>query len=856
MGNKPWLKFDIMTPLRVSLHKRSLPSQAKISRKGKRSLSLLLIFVLSLFLTIITPHSFDIMTPLRVSLHKRSLPSQAKITRKRQRSLSLLLIFVLSLFLTIITPFNLSASSASLRFKSILQTAQTLNEQGRQQLEQGDAEAALNTWKQAEAEYQKAKDENGVIGSQLNQTQALQALGRYRLAEQLLEQLRKTIETQSDSELKATVYRSLGDVLRVNGDLKQSEAILEESLKLALSLNATPAVIATQLSLGNTAFAQFKRAQSVNDPQRAEVESKKAVNFYRSAIAQATSPQIKLQAQLNLLNLLIETKQRVEAEKIWPEVRQAVSELSPSLLAIASKINLSRSLLKLNPINEAIPSLLSRAFAQAKTLANRRLEAYGIGYLGQFYEFNQQPQQGINLTETALKLAQYNQFFDIAYQWQWQLGRLYNNTGNRMAAIASYTEAVKTLEYLRKNLVILNPEGQFSFRDEVEPIYRQLVDLLLQSEPSQENLQQAIKQIDALQLAEIENFLGCDLSKLVVINKVPDPKAAIIYPIVLDQRLAVILQLPEKVLEYHEIAIDKNQVHNAIAELKEYLNAPNRRDEVIQKAQIFYQWIFKPIEPTISSRKDIETLVFVLDGDLRNIPMTILHDGQKYLFEKYPTAVAPQLEIFAPKPLEKSLKLFIGGVGQPQTIEGIFYERIRYFDQELNQIKTQASASETLVNDNFTLANIQQQLESENFSAIHIKTHGVFSSEPDGTFIVAYNQLVKGKDLANIIQSNRQSESQTIELLVLSACYTAQGDNRAILGLAGIAVRAGARSTISTLWEARDAANTELMAKFYQELSKPNMTRAKALQLSQKSLFEQYKAPNVWAPYVLVGNWL
>ena len=644
--------------------------------------------------------------------------------------------------------------------------------------------------------------------------------------------------------------------MRVNGDLNKSETILEASLKLALSLNATPAVIATQLSLGNTAFAQLKRAQSVNDLQRAEVESKKAVNFYRSAIAQVTSPQIKLQAQLNLLNLLIETKQLSEAEKIWPEVRQAVSELSPSVFAIASKINLSRSLLKLNPKNEAIPSLLNQAIAQAKTLATRRLESYAVGYLGQFYELNQQPQQGINVTETALKLSQANQFFDIAYQWQWQLGRLYNHTGNKTAAIASYTAAVKTLEYLRKNLVALNPEGQFSFRDEVEPIYRQLVDLLLQSDPSQEYLQQAIKQIDALQLAELENFLRCDLSKLVVVNQVGDPKAAIIYPIILDQRLAVILQLPEKVLEYHEIAIDKNQVHNAIAELREYLLAPNRRDEVIQKAQIFYQWIFKPIEPTIGSRKDIETLVFVLDGDLRNIPMTLLHDGQNYLFQKYPTAVAPQLEIFAPKPLEKRLKLFIGGVGQPQTIEGKPFDQIRYFEEELNQIKKQVSAREILVNDNFTLANIQQRLELDSFSAIHIKTHGVFSSDPDGTFIVAYNQLVKGKDLANIIQSSHQSESHPIELLVLSACETAQGDNRAILGLAGIAVRAGARSTISTLWEARDAANTELMAKFYQELSKPNMTRAKALQLSQKYLFEQYPSPNVWAPYVLVGNWL
>lgn len=156
----------------------------------------------------------------------------------------------------------------------------------------------------------------------------------------------------------------------------------------------------------------------------------------------------------------------------------------------------------------------------------------------------------------------------------------------------------------------------------------------------------------------------------------------------------------------------------------------------------------------------------------------------------------------------------------------------------------------------FTLLNIQHELALGNFSAIHIKTHGVFSSDPDGTFIVAYNDLIKSQDLASLVEISNKDEPSKIELLVLSACETAQGDNRAVLGLAGIAIRAGARSTISTLWVALDRPNTQLMAQFYQELSKPNTTRAKALQTAQKALFEQYKAPNVWAPYILVGNWL
>ncbi|NJM61004.1 MAG: CHAT domain-containing protein [Oscillatoriales cyanobacterium RU_3_3] len=122
--------------------------------------------------------------------------------------------------------------------------------------------------------------------------------------------------------------------------------------------------------------------------------------------------------------------------------------------------------------------------------------------------------------------------------------------------------------------------------------------------------------------------------------------------------------------------------------------------------------------------------------------------------------------------------------------------------------------------------------------------------------MVAYKQLLKGQDIANLIETEDEGRSSNIELLVLSACQTASGDNRAVLGLAGIAVRAGARSTLSTLWEARDVPNTELMLKFYEELAKPGTTRAKALHIAQQSLFERHQAANIWATYILVGNWL
>lgn len=127
--------------------------------------------------------------------------------------------------------------------------AQTLNTQGATQLAAGQAEAALETWKQAEAAYKAAGDETGTLGSQLNQVQALQALGQYRRARTELEQINARLQSLPDSALKADGLRSLGITRFRVGDLKESQAILQSSLSISQRLNTDQSH--TLLALGN-----------------------------------------------------------------------------------------------------------------------------------------------------------------------------------------------------------------------------------------------------------------------------------------------------------------------------------------------------------------------------------------------------------------------------------------------------------------------------------------------------------------------------------------------------------------------------------------------------------------------------
>ena len=140
---------------------------------------------------------------------------------------------------------------------------------------------------------------------------------------------------------------------------------------------------------------------------------------------------------------------------------------------------------------------------------------------------------------------------------------------------------------------------------------------------------------------------------------------------------------------------------------------------------------------------------------------------------------------------------------------------------------------------------------------MHIATHGNFSLIAEETYILAWDERINATEPNQVLQGKARSD-RPIELLVLSACQTALGDNRAVLGLAGVAMRGGAKSTLASLWLVNDEATALLMAKFYQELANSNITKAEALRRAQVSILksEKFNDPYYWSAFVVVGNWL
>jgi len=246
--------------------------------------------------------------------------------------------------------------------------------------------------------------------------------------------------------------------------------------------------------------------------------------------------------------------------------------------------------------------------------------------------------------------------------------------------------------------------------------------------------------------------------------------------------------------------------------------------------------------------------------------MAALYDGKQYLMENYAIALAPDLSLPNPQTLQaEQLKVLAVGLTKPpqgKDFQGedfsVNFAQLKNVGQELDEIAETGILTTTLRDQAFTRDRFNTVINRANYPIVHLATHGQFSSDPEAAFLLTSDGDIAINDLDSLFRVRSQIRADTIELLVLSACETAIGDELAALGIAGAAYRAGARSAIASLWTLDDAFSVEFTRQLYHNLMQPNTTKAEALQQAQQFLLKdpQYEHPRYWATYILIGNWL
>ncbi|HLO88215.1 MAG TPA: CHAT domain-containing protein, partial [Nostocaceae cyanobacterium] len=659
--------------------------------------------------------------------------------------------------------------------------AQTLDIQRQLQQERGRLQDALDTGERISKIYQKLGAKAQLAQSQIHQSLTLQALGLYpRACKTLLNiyqqetatceitpVLLETWKSQTPSVSHLSALNSLGHTLRVLGQLDESRLVLTTALEIAQSLNLPQEQAAIYLNIGNTERV-LANQPDLDSPQKAELVNTALAAYTRSAqLATRTDTQIK--ANLNRLSLLTEQKNWSEAETMGRSLINQVPQFPVNKAGLAAQINLAQSLISLvegfsntSFSYREIEQLLDRTNQGANQLGDPLTQAYILLSQGRLFELEQKWTLAEARTKQALNYAPSYQSPDVAYQLLWQMGRIRKAQGDKEEAIANYTQAVNVLSSLRGDLVTVNPNVQFSFRESVEPIYRQLVELLLEEKnPSQNQLQLARQTIESLQLAELDNFFrdACANAKPKFIDQV-DTQAAVIYPIILSDRLEVILSVPGQPLRKYTTYQSQTELENTFKQTRVSLRRTAFPKEQLQVAQKLYDWLIRPTEQDLAAN-GIKTLVFVLDGYLRNLPMAVLHDGQKYLIQKYNLALTPGLQLIQSQPLKQTqLKVLIAGL----TAARQGFPALPGVASEIKQISGKIPTNQ-LIDQNFLKASLQKEIKTQSFPIVHLATHGLFSSSATDTFILAWDERINVKELDQLLRSRSAENREPIELL-------------------------------------------------------------------------------------------
>ncbi|MHC5609946.1 MAG: CHAT domain-containing protein [Nostoc sp.] len=557
--------------------------------------------------------------------------------------------------------------------------------------------------------------------------------------------------------------------------------------------------------------------------------------------------------------------------------------------------------------NEAL-NLLKSSVLISNNLQDNRLQSYANGALGHFWECHQDSKQALRYTQNAIIAADKKlSAKDSLYLWEWQAGRILDHENRKEEAIASYQRAFEILEDIRQDILTAERDVQFDFRDVVRPLYRTLarsrLDLLevgaIADKGRAKELSQVVETIDALKLAELQNYFGNDcilsglnpkqVGELLEDNSAAFKNTGFLSSIILDGETGILLQLPNQTTKFKWIEdpnqkgtskiVSSDRLQKKIAEFRTGLV---RGEEEVNydttTAAELYDWIIRPFAEDIKPEA-VKTLVFIQDGFLRSVPMAALYDRQqqKYLVETYAVATTPSLRLTTPKVRDgfrptrgqrSTQKALILGLTQPATIDGKSFGKLFSVPEEVSAIKSLFPNYTDLIDDNFVPESFKQKLEKTTYPIVHIASHAQFGIIPEDTFIVTgKNQKLTINQLENSLQ-NLNSKLDSVELLVLTACETAVGDDRATLGLAGVALQVGVKSAIASLWSVTDASTAELVKTFYTNYRNAGMSIAEALQKAQIRMINAKKLPSseginikydnpvYWAPMIAIGNWL
>ncbi|GBO52615.1 hypothetical protein APA_284 [Pseudanabaena sp. lw0831] len=721
-------------------------------------------------------------------------------------------------------------------------------------LAQGQTREALVLYEKAKTIYQaltntadaKPSDRNTLASILFGQGSLYTSLSQYP----------KALNTLQEA---SSIYKSLGDVTGegvasmftglVYGQLGQPEKVLEILKKLPKSLTSLPQIQKMEQAI----IALFNTNPSSKDPQA------------------------QLKSALSLLEFFKQSGNRAYEASMLSQVGSIYSELNQASQAIASHqqaLDIYRSIGDRAGLGSALYSL-----GLAYTLSDQSEKAFqafhdSIPYAREVGDRNRESKLVGNLG-----LLIKRQYPDLA--------------------IAFYKQSVNLTESIRKELRVLSLEQQKSYQQTVAANYRVLAALLLEKG----RVMEALQVLDLLKVQELQDYLqnvkgnertaqGIYLfpeesSQVQVItaqpinsvkqvvdgnqkiaqqlrqipptelNRVPDylqnlPQGhALLYPLLLSDRLELILFIPNKPPIHRSVAIKEADITQLVIDFKAGLRDIDSLD-VLEPAIKLYNALIKPLEADLANTN---TILYAPDGLLRYVPIAALYDGKQWLVEKYRTnnLIAYSLSDFTQK-TQQPLRIFAGAFGGAQNTTKFGQVGLPATVTEVQSISEALPNTTKLVANDFSRKATEIQMQNKNI--VHLATHAEFNSgKPENSF------LIFGNGDKILLSEMRDLPMSNVDLIVLSACQTGVGklgNGIEILGFGYQVQRAGAKAAIASLWQVSDEGTQALMQAFYNDIKTGDRSRAESLRQAQIATIrsKNFSHPYYWSAFILISNGL
>mgnify|MGYP000259457848 CR=1 FL=1 len=678
---------------------------------------------------------------------------------------------------------------------------------------------------------------------------AFAALGHYRGALAALFDAEPAVEDGADDALQALFLNAMADLYLCLGNRMGAIEYQKRALAAA-ERSRDPRMVAG-------AYNQLGNVRAAGDSLDA------AASAYDRGLASLAG----LPAVENLKAVLLMNKARARiAAGRGPEALALLGRAEALLPPDAGTYTAAASWISLAMLREQLAGSLdqggtapaasayTRAMAAGRDLGNDRILSTALGRQGRLDAVEGRYDAALRHTRAAIMSAEAGYYPELLYRWHWQMGRLSRAMAAHEAAIFWYRSAIDVLNPIRWEYFNGTRDRKKTFDDHVRPVYIELADLLLADDA---RIEEAWETMERLKAVELQDYFQdeCVASRIpageLSAERIPE-RTGLIYPIALEADLVLLMRFSDRA-EQVRVPVPAVRVREVCRRFRESLEILD--DGFMADARTLYDWLIRPIEGALTAR-GIDTLVIVPDGPLRLIPFSTLHDGRRYLIERYAVGVVPALRLTdvgaddgdaggSPQALLNGLSGEAGG-----------FAPLAYVPGELSGIQS-LLGGKILLDEAFTRSALAAELKQHAYDIVHMATHAVFGNNADESFLMTYDGRLTMNQLDALIRIG-EVLGQQVDLLTLSACETALGDERSAFGLAGVALKAGARSALATLWETDDEASSLLVQEFYRHLASPDATKASALQRAQRKVMAepQFSHPGIWAPFLVIGDWL